>query len=39
VIYDGRIVAELAPHASDEELGVAMTGGSLAPTTPGAPAA
>jgi simple sugar transport system ATP-binding protein len=28
VIFDGRIVAELAPDASDEELGVAMTGGA-----------
>ena len=27
VIYEGRIVAELTPDASDEELGVAMTGG------------
>src|SRR5919112_1979399 len=27
VIYEGRIVAELPPDASDEELGVAMTGG------------
>jgi general nucleoside transport system ATP-binding protein len=30
VIYDGRIVAELPPDASDEELGVAMTGGGRA---------
>jgi simple sugar transport system ATP-binding protein len=27
VMYDGRIVAELAPEASDEEFGVAMLGG------------
>jgi len=27
VIYDGRIVAELAPDATDEEIGVAMLGG------------
>jgi simple sugar transport system ATP-binding protein len=27
VIYDGRIVGELAPTASDEELGLLMTGG------------
>jgi len=27
VIYEGRIVAELAPDVSDEELGVAMLGG------------
>jgi simple sugar transport system ATP-binding protein len=27
VMYDGRIVAELAPEASEEELGVAMLGG------------
>jgi general nucleoside transport system ATP-binding protein len=27
VIYDGRIVAELAPEASEEEFGVAMLGG------------
>jgi ABC-type uncharacterized transport system ATPase subunit len=30
VIYEGRIVAELAPDASDEELGVAMLGGTVA---------
>ncbi|HWT24006.1 MAG TPA: ABC transporter ATP-binding protein [Solirubrobacteraceae bacterium] len=30
VIYDGRIVAELPPDASDEEIGVAMTGGRRA---------
>ena len=27
VIYEGRIVAELSPDATDEELGVAMLGG------------
>ena len=27
VIYEGAIVAELPPEASEEELGVAMTGG------------
>jgi ABC-type uncharacterized transport system ATPase subunit len=27
VIYEGEIVAELPPEASDEEFGVAMTGG------------
>ncbi len=27
VIYDGRIVGELSPSASDEELGLLMTGG------------
>ena len=27
VIYEGRVVAEVGPDASDEELGVAMTGG------------
>jgi ABC-type uncharacterized transport system ATPase subunit len=27
VIYDGRIVAELAPEATEEEFGVAMLGG------------
>jgi simple sugar transport system ATP-binding protein len=27
VIYDGRIVAELSPEASEEEIGVAMLGG------------
>jgi simple sugar transport system ATP-binding protein len=30
VMYDGRIVGELAPNASDEELGVLMTGGGAA---------
>jgi ABC-type uncharacterized transport system ATPase subunit len=29
VIYEGRIVAELPPDASDEELGVAMLGGKV----------
>jgi ABC-type uncharacterized transport system ATPase subunit len=29
VIYEGRIVAELSPEASDEELGVAMLGGKV----------
>jgi simple sugar transport system ATP-binding protein len=29
VIYEGRIVAELAPDATDEELGVAMLGGKV----------
>ena len=28
VIYEGRIVGEFGPEASEEELGVAMTGGS-----------
>ena len=31
VIYDGRIVAELSPAATDEEMGVAMLGGGRAP--------
>ena len=31
VLYEGQIVAELPPDASDEELGVAMTGGGRAP--------
>jgi simple sugar transport system ATP-binding protein len=30
VIYEGRIVAELPPDATDEELGVAMLGGKVA---------
>ena len=30
VIADGRIVGEFAPDASDEELGLAMTGGTAA---------
>jgi ABC-type uncharacterized transport system ATPase subunit len=29
VLYEGRIVAEFGPDASDEELGVAMTGGAV----------
>jgi general nucleoside transport system ATP-binding protein len=29
VIYEGRIVAELSPDATDEELGVAMLGGKV----------
>jgi ABC-type uncharacterized transport system ATPase subunit len=28
VIYDGRIVAELSPEAGEEEIGIAMTGGT-----------
>ncbi len=31
VIYEGRIVAEFPPDASEEELGIAMTGGSKQP--------
>jgi simple sugar transport system ATP-binding protein len=27
VMYDGRVVAELSPEASEEEFGVAMLGG------------
>ena len=27
VIYEGGIVGEFPPNASDEELGIAMTGG------------
>jgi simple sugar transport system ATP-binding protein len=27
VVYEGRIVGEFAPGVSDEELGIAMTGG------------
>ena len=30
MIYEGRIVAELSPDATDEELGVAMLGGKAA---------
>ncbi|MDE3130916.1 MAG: ABC transporter ATP-binding protein, partial [Acidobacteriota bacterium] len=30
VIYEGRIVAEFPPEATEEELGIAMTGGTLA---------
>jgi ABC-type uncharacterized transport system ATPase subunit len=33
VIYDGRIVGELPPTASDEELGLLMTGGRAARAT------
>jgi simple sugar transport system ATP-binding protein len=29
VIYEGRIVGEFSPEATDEELGVAMTGGGV----------
>jgi simple sugar transport system ATP-binding protein len=29
VIYEGRIVGEFSPEATDEELGIAMTGGSV----------
>ena len=29
VIYEGRIVAELSPDATDEELGIAMLGGQV----------
>jgi simple sugar transport system ATP-binding protein len=29
VIYEGRIVAEFPPDASEEELGIAMTGGTV----------
>jgi general nucleoside transport system ATP-binding protein len=32
VIYEGKIVGEFAPDASEEELGVAMTGGKSQPT-------
>jgi simple sugar transport system ATP-binding protein len=28
VIYDGQIVAELSPDATEEEIGIAMTGGT-----------
>ena len=28
VLYEGRFVAEYGPDVSDEELGIAMTGGS-----------
>ena len=31
VIYDGRIVGELPPTASDEDLGILMTGGAPVP--------
>jgi general nucleoside transport system ATP-binding protein len=30
VIYEGRMVAEFPPDASEEELGIAMTGGTVA---------
>jgi ABC-type uncharacterized transport system ATPase subunit len=30
VIYEGRIVAEFPPEATEEELGIAMTGGTVA---------
>ena len=29
VIYEGQIVGEFSPEASEEELGVAMTGGTV----------
>ncbi len=29
VIYEGRIVAEFPPDATEEELGIAMTGGTV----------
>ena len=29
VIYEGRIVAEFPPTATEEELGLAMTGGRV----------
>ena len=32
VIFDGRIVAELPPEATEEELGIAMTGGAVTGT-------
>jgi ABC-type uncharacterized transport system ATPase subunit len=32
VIFDGRIVAEFPPDASEEELGIAMTGGNVTRT-------
>jgi simple sugar transport system ATP-binding protein len=31
VMYEGRIVGELPPTASDEQLGLLMTGGARAP--------
>ena len=31
VIYEGRITAEFPPDASEEELGIAMTGGTKQP--------
>jgi ABC-type uncharacterized transport system ATPase subunit len=30
VIYEGRVVGEFPPDASEEQLGIAMTGGSAA---------
>ena len=30
VIYEGAIVAEFPPDATEEELGIAMTGGTVA---------
>jgi simple sugar transport system ATP-binding protein len=32
VVYAGKIVGELPPSASDEELGLLMTGGTAAST-------
>jgi general nucleoside transport system ATP-binding protein len=32
VIYEGKIAGEFAPDASEEELGIAMTGGKTQPT-------
>ena len=29
VIYEGEIVAELPPHSTEEDFGVAMTGGKV----------
>ncbi len=37
VIYEGRIVAEFPPDATEEELGIAMTGGTVAGTAVGGP--
>jgi simple sugar transport system ATP-binding protein len=31
VIYEGRVVAEFPPDATEEDLGIAMTGGTVAP--------
>jgi simple sugar transport system ATP-binding protein len=31
VIYEGKIVGEFPPDASEEELGIAMTGGKMQP--------
>jgi simple sugar transport system ATP-binding protein len=31
VIYEGKIVGEFPPDASEEELGIAMTGGRTKP--------